>query len=97
MWYANFYYTDWTGQKQHVCKRGFKTQREAKAYEENFLSKQNNRSENVLLEMKDENGKQYSETYLRTIHNQLSAILNYAVKHYGLASNPCHARIRFYW
>lgn len=41
MWYANFYYTDWTGQKKHICKRGFKTQREAKEYERGFLDQQN--------------------------------------------------------
>ncbi len=34
------------------------------------------------------NGKPYSQTYLKTIHNQLSAIFNYAVKYYGLKSNP---------
>jgi len=28
-WYANFYYQDWTGERKHKCKRGFKTQREA--------------------------------------------------------------------
>lgn len=32
----------------------------------------------------------YSETYLKTINNQLCAILNYAVKYYGLKENPCH-------
>jgi Site-specific recombinase XerD len=32
----------------------------------------------------------YSETYLKTINNQLSAILNYAVRYYGLKENPCH-------
>lgn len=31
----------------------------------------------------------YSPTYLRTIHSQLSAIFNYAVKYYDLRSNPC--------
>ena len=31
----------------------------------------------------------YSETYLRTIHNQLSAIFNYATKYYNLRDNPC--------
>lgn len=31
----------------------------------------------------------YSETYLRTINNQLAAIFNYAVKYYDLKSNPC--------
>lgn len=31
----------------------------------------------------------YSQTYLRTINNQLSAIFNYAVKYYDLPKNPC--------
>lgn len=31
----------------------------------------------------------YSETYLKTINNQLNAIFNYAVKYYDLKSNPC--------
>lgn len=31
----------------------------------------------------------YSQTYLKTIHNQLSAIFNYAVKYYDLPKNPC--------
>lgn len=31
----------------------------------------------------------YSQTYLRTINNQLTAIFNYAVKYYDLKSNPC--------
>lgn len=145
-WYANFYYTDWTGQKKHICKRGFKTQREAKEYEHSFLDQQNNTSDilfsslvenymedmvhrlkpttmenkqniitgklmpyfsrlkvcdidtikvrkwqNELIGFRDENGRPYSQTYLKTVNNQLSAILNYAVKHYGLSSNPCHA------
>ena len=34
-----------------------------------------------------ENGTQYSQTYLKTIHNQLSAILNHAVNMYGLRVN----------
>ena len=40
MWYAAFNYTDWTGQYKHTCKRGFKTQREAKEYENSFLNQQ---------------------------------------------------------
>ena len=146
MWYANFYYTDWTGQKKHICKRGFRTQREAKEYEHSFLDQQNISSDilfsslvenymedmehrlkpttlenkrniitgkllpyfsrlkiceidtikirkwqNELIGFRDENGHPYSQTYLKTVNNQLSAILNYAVKHYGLSSNPCHA------
>lgn len=45
--------------------------------------------QNVLISYRDENGNPYSQTYLKTIHNQLSAILNYAVSHYGLRINPC--------
>ena len=30
----------------------------------------------------------YSQTYLKTVHNQLSAIFNFAVKFYGLPRNP---------
>lgn len=37
-WYAKFYYTDCYGNKQQKKKRGFKTKREAKSFEENFLA-----------------------------------------------------------
>lgn len=145
-WYANFYYTDWTGTKKHICKRGFKTQREAKEYERSFLDQQSTNSEilfsslvenymgdmknrlkpttmenkrniidskilpyfsklkvcdidtikirkwqNELLTYRDEKGKPYSKTYLKSVHNQMSALLNYAVLHYGLSQNPCKA------
>ena len=33
--------------------------------------------------------KGYSETYLKTVNNQLSAIFNYAVRYYDLRDNPC--------
>lgn len=32
--------------------------------------------------------RHYSQSYLKTIHNQLSAIFNHAVKYYGLKENP---------
>ena len=32
----------------------------------------------------------FSQTYLKTINNQLSAIMNYAVNFYDLKENPCH-------
>lgn len=44
--------------------------------------------QNEMMSFKDENGKAYSPTYLKTIHNQLSAIFNHAVKFYELKSNP---------
>lgn len=146
MWYANFYYTDWTGKKVHICKLGFKTQREAKEYERQFIDQQETTSDilfsnlvenyledmshrlkpttmenkrfiikgkllpyfknlkvcdidtlkirkwqNELISYRDDNGKPFSQTYLKTVNNQLSALMNYAVAHYRLASNPCRA------
>ena len=44
--------------------------------------------QNQLLSMRDENGMPYSQTYLRTIQNQLSAIFNHACRFYGLTANP---------
>ncbi|HHU17203.1 MAG TPA: site-specific integrase [Clostridiales bacterium] len=138
-WYASFYYTDWTGKRKKKKKEGFKTQREAKAFERDFLSKAHascdmafgqlvelymedckSRLKPTTLENKkyvidlkvlpyfkdmpintitvatvrkwqnelisDENN--YSPTYLKTIHNQLSAIFNFARKYYGLPTNP---------
>ena len=46
--------------------------------------------QNELTSYRDENGNPYSQTYLKTIQNQLTAIFNYAVKYYGLKENPCH-------
>jgi len=34
--------------------------------------------------------KKYSQTYLKTVNNQLAAIFNYAVKYFNLTKNPCH-------
>lgn len=47
--------------------------------------------QNALLSVRDEQEKGYSQTYLRTIQNQLNAILNHAVKYYELPKNPCIA------
>ena len=44
--------------------------------------------QNMMMAFKDENGKPYSPVYLKTIHNQLSAIFNHAVRYYELKSNP---------
>lgn len=35
-WYCQFWQTDFTGARKHIVKRGFKTRREAKEYEENY-------------------------------------------------------------
>ena len=46
--------------------------------------------QNSLTSYRDENGNPYSPTYLKAIHNQITAIFNYAVKYYNLRENPCH-------
>ena len=43
--------------------------------------------QNELMKIKDNNGKKYSPTYLRTIHAQLSSILNHACRYYNLKTN----------
>lgn len=47
--------------------------------------------QNELLMKRDDEGKGYTDTYLRTINNQLNAIFNHAVKYYDLPKNPCYA------
>lgn len=44
--------------------------------------------QNEMINYRDANGKAYSPVYLKTLHNQLSAIFNHAVKYYNLSQNP---------
>ena len=44
--------------------------------------------QNEIRQLTDKKGNKYSLTYLKTVHNQLSALFNHAVKYYGLHSNP---------
>lgn len=136
-WRAVYRYTDWNGERKQTQKRGFKTKREAQAWEREQLNKTSAdldmtfRSfvdlytadmktrlkentwatkdhivrtkllpyfgrlkmcnitaqqiitwQNEMLNHKDENGKPYSPVYLKTVHNQLSAIFNHAVRYY---------------
>lgn len=62
--------------------------------------------QNAMRSQKGKTGKPVSPTYLKTIHGQLSAIFNYAVKYYDLRDNPCrkagsigksHAGERQFW
>ena len=143
-WRVLYRYTDWTGEKKQTQKRGFKTKREALAWEREQLDKktadldmtfksfielytadmQTRLKENTwgtkehiirtkllpyfgklkmcnitaqqiitwqneMLNYKDDKGKPYSPVYLKTVHNQLSAIFNHAVRYYNLRENPC--------
>ena len=44
--------------------------------------------QNELLGMRDEHDRPYSQTYLRTVQNQLNAIFNHAERYYDLSVNP---------
>ncbi|MGC2871894.1 tyrosine-type recombinase/integrase [Ihubacter sp. mB4P-1] len=44
--------------------------------------------QNLMMNYRDNKGKGYAQTYLRTINNQLSAIFNHAVRLYNLPENP---------
>ena len=44
--------------------------------------------QNEMMNYRDSDGKSYSPVYLKTLHNQLSAVFNHAVKFYDLKSNP---------
>ncbi len=143
-WRVIYRYVDWTGERKQTQKRGFKTKREALAWEREQLTKLGSdldmtfkifggcytedmkpwwkattwakkehiiRSkllpyfgklkmsnitaqqiitwQNELINHRDENGKPYSPVYLRSVHSQLSALFNHAVKYYNLRENPC--------
>ena len=53
-----------------------------------ITSKDIMRWQNEIREMRDCHGKPLSKTYLKTVHNQLSAIFNHAARFYGLNLNP---------
>ena len=44
--------------------------------------------QNELLAYEDEDGDPFSQTYLKQMHNQLTAIFNHAVRYYDLKENP---------
>ncbi|MGI5885260.1 MAG: Arm DNA-binding domain-containing protein [Candidatus Spyradocola sp.] len=144
-WRVIYRYTDWNGERRQTQKRGFKTKRDAQAWEREQLSKVNANMDmtfesfvslyaadvrtrlkentwatkehifrtkllpyfgklkmcditapqiiawqNELLKHRDARGQAYSPVYLKTVHNQLSAVFNHAVRYYNLRENPCH-------
>lgn len=46
--------------------------------------------QNTLLNGVTRHNNPYSQTYIRTICNQLTAIFNYAVRFHSMRENPCH-------
>ena len=142
-WYVKYAYKDELENKyRHVTKRGFKTKKDALAWETENIAKSKgflNMKFSVFCDLYMEhqfvklkpgtyatkksiiehhiipylgdikvneitvrhvmewqnrimsttnNGKKFSKSYLKTIHSQLSAILNFAVKYYDLPKNP---------
>ena len=141
--YVQCWYRDWTGQRRKKTKRGFKTKKEASAWEVDFLRQMEGTPDmtlnafyelyrrdleqklrvttwrnkehlietkilpylgdkrlteitpldilswqNAVQQLKTSNGLPYKDAYLRTISNQLCAMLNHAVRYYNLRSNP---------
>ena len=52
------------------------------------------RWQNALMAPDANDGKPYSATYLRTLNNQLTAILNHAERYYGLSPNPAMRTVK---
>ena len=44
--------------------------------------------QNEMMNLRGKDDKPFSATYLKTLHNQVSAIFNHAVRFYDLKSNP---------
>ena len=44
--------------------------------------------QNEMMNLRGKDGKPFSATYLKTLHNQVSAIFNHAVRFYDLKANP---------
>lgn len=42
----------------------------------------------LMSSVNPKNGKPYSKTYLKTVHNQMNAIMNFAMRYYNLKENP---------
>lgn len=143
-WRVVYRKTDWSGRSRQTQKRGFRTRREAQAWERETLRTQSptldmtfasfvkqytadmqsrlkentwahkepiirqkllpyfgplpmNRItpqqiitwQNTMSNYRDEHGRGYSPTYLKTIDKQLNAIFNHAERYYSLQNNPC--------
>ena len=47
--------------------------------------------QNEMMNYRNKSDKPYAPTYLRNLQQQLSAVMNFAVKYYDLRKNPCQA------
>lgn len=44
--------------------------------------------QNTMIDYRDKDGKEFSMTYKKSLHNQITALFNHAVKFYDLKANP---------
>ena len=62
-WYCQFWISDFTGKKKHIVKRGFKTRREAKEYEDKYRASKNETSSITLGGLYES----YKQIYIPTL------------------------------
>ena len=87
-WTAQCYYENWKGEKKHKKKRGFATKKEALEWEREFLKSTSANMDMMLgafvdvyfwdkageLKERTIKNKGYSQTYLRMVQNQITAL-----------------------
>lgn len=45
--------------------------------------------QNEMIQYRDANGKPFKDTYLASMHRELSNVMTFCMKYYGLTMNPC--------
>lgn len=139
-WYCKFYYREWNGKLVQKKKSGFKFQRDAKQFEQEFLRQYsgtcdmsfksmtelylndckvklkpttipvkesvlkrriipilgnmpvNQITPNIIRQFYNslvDDTADYSNEYMKKVAGQVSCVLQFAVKYYGLSANPC--------
>ena len=102
-WTSKFKYRNWLGEYKQKTKRGFARKKDALDFEATFKANYI-RSANIPFDELDIRNWQnwvrqkgyekkpdvgYAPTYLKSINNEMSAVMNYAVRYYKLPDNPC--------
>lgn len=74
-WYCKFRYADWTGKSRFTTKRGFRTKREAKAYEAEFKSKKQGAQDMTVKSLCEMYLEQYKARHKETSYISTKYIL----------------------
>lgn len=89
-WLCQFYYTDWTGARKKKRKRGFATQREAKAWEQEFLKHQQADMSMTLSSFSDLYMEDMAHRVRASTHENKRFIIDTKIKPY-LGNKPMSA------